>query len=128
VVEGLDKRLHAVMQVKLSPRLGYGAFLRLAAGAACVLTDGGSNQEELAALGVPTIVMRERTERPDGLGANALMEAEVLGGVAAFLAAGSYAALRKQPALKVGDSPSDRIVAVLKGRAENMGRVSGAEP
>lgn len=111
--EGLDQRLRAAAGVELSPRLGYGAFLRLAAGAACVLTDGGSNQEELAVLGVPTIVMRERTERPDGLGANALMEASVTGGVAAFLAMGGHNSLRQPIRDPATPGPSERIVAAL---------------
>lgn len=113
VAERMDVRLHAAAGVTLSPRLGYGAFLRLAAGAACVLTDGGSNQEELAALGVPTIIMRERTERPDGLGANALMEADVPGGVVAFLASGGHTSLRRVPEFPVGRGPSMRIVEAL---------------
>jgi UDP-N-acetylglucosamine 2-epimerase (non-hydrolysing) len=114
--EGLEDRLRALPGVALSPRLGYGAFLRLAAGAACVLTDGGSNQEELAALGVPTIVMRERTERPDGLGANALMEADVPGGVFAFLQSAGYRALRRPVSLEEGPGPSSRIAAELTAR------------
>lgn len=97
----------------LLPRMGYGAFLRLAAGADCVLTDGGSNQEELAALGVPTIVMRARTERPDGLGANAIMEVDVPGGVAAWIASGQHAALRRPPANPPRPGPSERIVDAL---------------
>jgi UDP-N-acetylglucosamine 2-epimerase (non-hydrolysing) len=113
VAERLDDQLRAEPGVELSPRLGYGAFLRLAAGAACVLTDGGSNQEELATLGVPTIVMRARTERPDGLGANALMESDVPGGVATFLAEGHHATLRCPPSLTSGEGPSARIVAAL---------------
>lgn len=120
VAEGLDERLRVAAQVNLSPRLGYGAFLRLAAGAACVLTDGGSNQEELAALGVPTIIMRERTERPDGLGVNALMEAEVPGGVATFLETRSYISLRREPSPQGGGSPSHRIVAVLAESLETV--------
>ncbi|MCP1374075.1 UDP-N-acetylglucosamine 2-epimerase [Dyella sp. Sa] len=111
--ESLDQRLRLAPGVELSPRLGYGAFLRLAAGAACVLTDGGSNQEELAALGVPTIVMRERTERPDGLGTNALMESDVPGGIGAFLAGGHYVKLRRPPAAVAGKGPSQRIVTAL---------------
>ncbi|MGN6228564.1 MAG: UDP-N-acetylglucosamine 2-epimerase [Dyella sp.] len=113
IAERLEDQLRAEPGVDLSPRLGYGAFLRLAAGAACVLTDGGSNQEELAALGVPTIVMRAHTERPDGLGANALMESDVPGGVATFLAEGRYATLRCPPGLPPGKGPSARIVAAL---------------
>ena len=59
--EGLLASLSGVPNLVLSPRLGYRDFLQLASGASCVLTDGGSNQEELAVLGVPTIVMREQT-------------------------------------------------------------------
>jgi UDP-N-acetylglucosamine 2-epimerase (non-hydrolysing) len=110
---GLAERLRAAPGVQLSPRLGYRDFLRLAAGAACVLTDGGSNQEELATLGVPTIVMRERTERPDGLGANAVMEADVDGGVRAFVLSGAFEQLRREPRPLDGEGPSQRVVRAL---------------
>lgn len=113
--QGLMPVLAAAPGVRLSPRMGYRDFLRLAAGADCVLTDGGSNQEELAAMGVPTLVMRDRTERPDGLGANARMEADIEGGVAAFLAANGHAALRVQATVPVfEDGPSLRIVDFLR--------------
>jgi UDP-N-acetylglucosamine 2-epimerase (non-hydrolysing) len=112
--EGLLETLSATAGVRLSPRLGYREFLQLAARAACVLTDGGSNQEELAALGVPTIVMRERTERPDGLGANAIMEGDVVGGVDRFLLEGRFEALRRAPAVAAGGlSPSAVIIDAL---------------
>lgn len=111
---GLMQKLEDAPGVKLSPRMGYGAFLRLAASAACVLTDGGSNQEELAALGIPTIVMRTHTERPDGLGANAVMEADVAGGVAGFVLKGGYRALRQPLKIGTGDRPARRIVEALR--------------
>jgi UDP-N-acetylglucosamine 2-epimerase (non-hydrolysing) len=110
---GLDRRLEVAPGVLLSPRLGYRAFLRLAAGAACVLTDGGSNQEELAALGVPTIVMRERTERPDGLGANAMMEGDITGGVAEFLLEGAFERLRRPASVQDENGPSKAIADFL---------------
>lgn len=110
---GLLVRLQDNPRVRLLPRMGYRDFLMLAAGAACVLTDGGSNQEELAALGVPTIVMRAHTERPDGLGSNAVMEAGVPGGVEAFIAARGYEDLGHPP-LRIGaEGPSERIVDAL---------------
>jgi UDP-N-acetylglucosamine 2-epimerase (non-hydrolysing) len=110
---GLAGRLESAPGVHLSPRLGYRDFLRLAAGAACVLTDGGSNQEELAALGVPTIVMRERTERPDGLGENAVMERDIEGGVAAFVLSGKYAGLRRPVSVSGELGPSQMIADFL---------------
>lgn len=112
-INRLHGRLQDASGVELSPRLGYSAFLKLAAGAACVLTDGGSNQEELAALGVPTLVMRARTERPDGLGSNAMMEADVPGGVAAFVKAGLYIKLRRIACVGTDEGPSIRIIKAL---------------
>lgn len=111
--EGLLGRMESNIRIVLSPRMGYGKFLRLAAGAQCVLTDGGSNQEELAALGVPTIVMRARTERPDGLGANALMEADVPGSVVAFILSGDFGAMRRPVTVPQDEGPSTRIVTAL---------------
>jgi UDP-N-acetylglucosamine 2-epimerase (non-hydrolysing) len=110
---GALRRLEAAPGVRLSPRLGYGEFLRLAAGAEAVLTDGGSNQEELAVLGVPTVVMRQHTERPDGLGRNAIMEGDVSGGVLDFLLGGSYKALRRQSEVDSDFGPSRRVAELL---------------
>lgn len=115
VKTGLFDRLATAQGITLSPRLGYGDFLRLAAGAACVLTDGGSNQEELAALGVPTIVMRNATERPDGLGANVLMEGDVSGDLKDYLLTGKFASLATPMVSFDSEGPSERIVRSLCG-------------
>lgn len=116
IKEGLLERLSKAPGIVLSPRLGYGDFMRLAAAAACVLTDGGSNQEELAILGVPTIVMRNATERPDGLGANATMEGDVPD-VAAYLLASEFHSLRRLPARSDSTSPSAVVADFLAGSA-----------
>ena len=63
-------RLEQEESVTVTPRMTYVPFIRLVAGAKLVVTDGGSNQEELSYLGVPTMLMREVTERSEGLGAN----------------------------------------------------------
>lgn len=112
-VEGLLGRLSALPGLHLSPRLGYADFLSLAAGAECVLTDGGSNQEELAVLGVPTVVMREHTERLDGLGRNARMESEVEGGVVDFVLSGRCQALRRAASESLEFGPSDEVARRL---------------
>jgi len=113
VKEQLLNRLEHAAGVVLSPRLGYGDFLRMAAGAACVLTDGGSNQEELAALGIPTVVMRAATERPDGLGANVLMEGDVVGGLKAFILDGKFRSLAVPCAVMNEEGPSRRVAHFL---------------
>lgn len=53
--------------LELMERMDYLDFVRLLVGARCLLTDGGSNQEEAAMLGLPTLLLRRATERADGL-------------------------------------------------------------
>jgi UDP-N-acetylglucosamine 2-epimerase (non-hydrolysing) len=51
--------------------LDYMDFVALMKAAKAVLADGGSIQEECAYLGKPCLILRMRTERPDGVGKNA---------------------------------------------------------
>jgi UDP-N-acetylglucosamine 2-epimerase (non-hydrolysing) len=110
---GQLERLAAVPGLELSPRLGYRDFLRLAARAECVLTDGGSNQEELAVLGVPTVIMRQATERSDGLGQNAVMEASLGEGLREYLLEGGFRALRRPSRVGEGFGPSAAVARRL---------------
>lgn len=111
--EGLLEQIASAPNLQPSPRLGYSEFLALAANAACVLTDGGSNQEELAVLGVPTIVMRQATERADGLGENAIMEGDVGQDLLAYLLAGDFLALRRPSRVRAQMGPSARVAELL---------------
>ena len=47
--------------------------MKLLDGAQYVITDGGSNQEELHYMGKPCLIMRKTTERQEGIGENAVM-------------------------------------------------------
>ncbi len=47
--------------------LGYVDFIRLMQNSYLILTDSGGIQEEAPALGKPVLVMRENTERPEGI-------------------------------------------------------------
>jgi UDP-N-acetylglucosamine 2-epimerase (non-hydrolysing) len=58
-------RLSGVPGVHLLPPLPYPSFLRLLLRARLVLTDSGGVQEEAAALGVPVLVARHTSERPE---------------------------------------------------------------
>ena len=60
-------RLESNAHIKLLPRMGYVEFVQLIQRARFVITDGGSNQEELSYLGIPTLLMRKTTERQEGL-------------------------------------------------------------
>ncbi len=53
--------------VALIDPLDYAHFVRLLAASELVLTDSGGVQEEAPALGKPVLVMRETTERPEGI-------------------------------------------------------------
>jgi UDP-N-acetylglucosamine 2-epimerase (non-hydrolysing) len=59
--------------VELAPLAPHAAFTRMLAAAPLVMTDGGSIQEECALLGVPTLLWRGHTERPDGIGRNVVL-------------------------------------------------------
>lgn len=107
--QNLMQSLEKNKNINLSPRLGYGDFLRLAAKSSCVLTDGGSNQEELAVLGVPAIVMRQSTERDDGVGVNAIMEKDIPSGVVDYIFSNQFHVLKKQ-GVDIKNSPSKNIV------------------
>jgi UDP-N-acetylglucosamine 2-epimerase (non-hydrolysing) len=61
-------------RIHLIDPLPYASFVWLMDRAAIVLTDSGGVQEEAPSLGKPVLVMRETTERPEGIAAgNALL-------------------------------------------------------
>jgi UDP-N-acetylglucosamine 2-epimerase (non-hydrolysing) len=54
-------------RVRAIPPAGYVEFLQLHRSAALVLTDSGGVQEEACVLGVPCVILRETTERPEAV-------------------------------------------------------------
>lgn len=56
-------------QITLIPPLDYLPMVHLLKNAALVLTDSGGIQEEAPGFGVPVLVMRAATERPEGIAA-----------------------------------------------------------
>lgn len=54
-------------------RLPYGDFMHLLVGSEFMITDGGSNQEEMYYMGKPCLILRNRTERTEGLGKNVVL-------------------------------------------------------
>lgn len=67
----LLKQMEENENVILLPRVDYFDFMKLLRHAKFVITDGGSNQEELYYMGKPCLIMRKTTERKEGLGLNA---------------------------------------------------------
>lgn len=65
----MDAALAGLANVALIEPLDYPHFARLLSIAKIMLTDSGGVQEEAPALGKPVLVMRETTERPEGVAA-----------------------------------------------------------
>jgi UDP-N-acetylglucosamine 2-epimerase (non-hydrolysing) len=65
----LRLRLSGLDNVQLVEPLDYPHFVRLLSLAHFVLTDSGGVQEEAPALGKPVLVLRDTTERPEGVAA-----------------------------------------------------------
>ena len=72
VQEPVNRILRSVPHVTLLPPLDYLPMVHLMKCATLILTDSGGIQEEAPAFGVPVLVMRETTERPEGVDAGAL--------------------------------------------------------
>lgn len=70
---GLYRELEKNARLELLPRMGFIEFNALISRARYLVTDGGSNQEEAAFLGLPCLLFRAETERQDGLGENAVL-------------------------------------------------------
>ena len=112
---GLMPRLQSIPGLTLLPRMTYVPFLKLASGARCVVTDGGSNQEELAFLGIPTLLMRRVTERGDGLGATVQLAGDVPEALPAFVRQVLDRPPTHPPAPAMQASgPARQIVALLR--------------
>jgi UDP-N-acetylglucosamine 2-epimerase (non-hydrolysing) len=60
-------RLAGITNVVLTAPLPYHEFLALLAGSELVITDSGGVQEEAPSFGVPVLVLRDKTEREEGL-------------------------------------------------------------
>lgn len=70
-----EEALAGLERLALLAPLGLPAFVRLMQRADLILTDSGGVQEEAVALGKPVIVLRETTERPEGVEAGAALRA-----------------------------------------------------
>ena len=72
VQEPVNRILNGVENVTLLPPLDYLPLVHLMKHATLILTDSGGIQEEAPSFGVPVLVMRETTERPEGVDAGTL--------------------------------------------------------
>lgn len=107
----LLQRITDCPNVQTVERMEYFRFMELLAGSVYVITDGGSNQEELSYMGKPCLLLRRKTERSDGLGENAILyrgDPALIGWMSEH-----YSELER-PAVKTTVSPSAIIADTLE--------------
>lgn len=117
----VHERLAGKPNIRLIPPQPYSPFVRLMQACTLVLTDSGGVQEEAPGLGKPVLVMRDTTERPEGVEAGTVRlvganEDNIVAGVTELLT--SPDAYRKMAEAKnpYGDGhASERIVKAIRG-------------
>lgn len=67
VTQRMTKLLGGQSGIRLVPPLSHPATVKAMRDADLVLSDSGGMQEEAPALGVPLLILRDKTERPEGL-------------------------------------------------------------
>ena len=67
VVEPVNRILSGQENIFLIEPLEYMTFLKIMDLSSLIMTDSGGIQEEAPSLGIPVLVMRNKTERPEGM-------------------------------------------------------------
>ena len=96
----------------------YREFIQLLSRSYIVLTDSGGVQEEAPALGVPLLVLRDKTERPEGIASGNMILAgtdrDRIIALAMRLFDPTVRAVMARPSLPFGDGRAGpRIAATL---------------
>ena len=123
VREPVERILGDHPRIFLLEPLPYAPFVWLMDHATVVLTDSGGVQEEAPSLGKPVLVMRERTERPEGIrSGNAILvgieKPKIVDALTRLLREPELRATMASVANPYGDGhAADRIVEVLAGQA-----------
>jgi len=121
-VKNVVRRNESLPNVTLCEPLDYAALVRLMRRSRLILTDSGGIQEEAPTFGKPVLVLREKTERPEGVEAGLARlvgtdEEKVFAEASALLSDGA-ARRRMSGRNPYGDGrAADRIAAILLGRA-----------
>ncbi len=116
----MDAALAGLANVAMIEPLDYPSFARLLGLAEIMLTDSGGVQEEAPALGKPVLVMRETTERPEGVTAGT---AKLVGTEVTNIVTGIFTLLDDKAAYEsmarahnpFGDGQSARRIVELLG-------------
>lgn len=101
---------HIVTNMMRVSRLPYGDFMHLINKAEFMITDGGSNQEELYYMGKPCLILRNYTERIEGLQKNIVLAKNNKRRIVKFLK--NYKKFVRSP-VQITTNPSDSIFNAL---------------
>ncbi len=106
-------------KVRFVPPLGLFDFVRLEKEAFCVLSDSGTVQEECCIFGVPTVTMRDVTERPETIecGSNILAGVEADRILPAIEIATRHAGTWTPPPEYLVSNVSDAVSKIVLGVA-----------
>jgi UDP-N-acetylglucosamine 2-epimerase len=107
---GILEQLENVPEVSVTDLLPHSEFIARLAGAPFVITDGGSIQEECSLLGVPTLLWRGATERPDDLERNTVLSDYAISTAKEFI--DEHQKWRHEPNLPQ-HSPSEQVLDTL---------------
>lgn len=107
---GLKENILERLGVKFVPRQTFTNFVNLLEKAEFIITDGGTNQEEAYYLGKPCLILRNVTERIEGLNENAIISSDNKSIIQQFIK--NYKIHKRQP-VSLESSPSKLVVDYL---------------
>lgn len=125
VQEPVNRLLRDVANITLLPPLDYLPLVHLMKHARIILTDSGGLQEEAPTFGIPVLVLRQTTERPEGVEAGTLRLVGTETGHIVQQATrllddeAKYARMAKASNPYGDGHAAERIVEALLQRAEN---------
>jgi UDP-N-acetylglucosamine 2-epimerase (non-hydrolysing) len=128
-VQGTVRRmLSGIPNVVLTEPLSYGDFVQLMSRAYLILTDSGGLQEEAPSLGIPVLVLREVTERPEGVAAGVVRlvgtnENEIVKAAAELLEDPSAYGRMAKSVNPYGDGQASQRIVKAIFDASNIGTV-----
>lgn len=108
-IESLKEKMGNIWDnnIILSKRLPYVEYMHLLKQSEFMITDGGSNQEEMYYMGKPCLLLRNYTERTEGLSRNVVLSKNKKEVISDFMQ--NYKKYR-YPAIKITRNPSKIIV------------------
>lgn len=127
-----NKILSGQRNIKLIEPLSYEPFLKLMVKSHLILTDSGGIQEEAPSLGKPVLVLREVSERPDGIkmGVAKLVgtdQTKIVKEASRLLtSASAYRAMTNSKKNPYGDGKaSEKILKILAAKLPELKKVYG---